>query len=98
MEAGAPEIAVFGSSASRPHDGEWEAAVRCGRLLAEAGMTVVAGGYGGTMEAVSQGASAAGGHVIGVIAPAVFPARPGANRYVVEIIDAPSLAMRLPAL
>jgi uncharacterized protein (TIGR00725 family) len=35
-------------------------------LLAQAGHTVLTGGYIGTMEAVSKGANEAGGHVIGV--------------------------------
>jgi uncharacterized protein (TIGR00725 family) len=38
-----------------------------GRLLAEAGVTVVCGGGGGVMEAAAHGASGAGGSVIGVL-------------------------------
>jgi hypothetical protein len=38
-----------------------------GRLLAEAGVTVVCGGLGGVMEAASRGASRAGGEVIGIV-------------------------------
>ncbi len=45
-------VAVFGASQSRPGDGHYEEAVRCGELLARAGLTVATGGYGGTMEAV----------------------------------------------
>jgi uncharacterized protein (TIGR00730 family) len=41
-------------------------AERLGRLLAEAGFTVLCGGYGGTMEAVSRAAHQAGGQIIGV--------------------------------
>ena len=37
-----------------------------GGLLAQRGYTVLTGGYIGVMEAVSRGASEAGGHVIGV--------------------------------
>jgi hypothetical protein len=37
-----------------------------GEVLARRGHTVLTGGYMGTMEAVSRGAAAAGGHVIGV--------------------------------
>lgn len=37
-----------------------------GGLLAQRGHTVLTGGYIGVMEAVSRGASEAGGHVIGV--------------------------------
>lgn len=38
-----------------------------GRLLAEAGVTVICGGYGGVMEAVCRGASTAGGLTIGIL-------------------------------
>jgi uncharacterized protein (TIGR00730 family) len=41
-------------------------AERLGQLLAEAGFTLICGGYGGTMEAASRGAQQAGGEVIGV--------------------------------
>lgn len=41
-------------------------AERLGRLLAEAGFTLICGGYGGTMEAASRGARQAGGQAIGV--------------------------------
>ncbi|MEG8182022.1 dethiobiotin synthetase [Nocardia terpenica] len=45
---------------------EAEQARDVGRLLAEAGATVLCGGGSGVMAAVAQGASAAGGLVIGV--------------------------------
>jgi len=38
-----------------------------GRLLAEAGVTVVCGGMGGVMEAACKGASNAGGVTIGIL-------------------------------
>jgi uncharacterized protein (TIGR00725 family) len=56
---------------------------------------VFTGGYGGLMEAVSEGASQAGAHVVGVTASAVFPGRSGANRHVVELIDEPTLSERI---
>ncbi len=37
-----------------------------GALLAEAGFTLINGGYTGTMEASAKGAREAGGHVVGV--------------------------------
>jgi uncharacterized protein (TIGR00725 family) len=46
---------------------ELEQAAEIGRLLAERGAVVVCGGYGGVMEAVAQGASRAGGLVVGVL-------------------------------
>lgn len=69
-----------------------------GRRCAEAGLTVITGGYGGTMEAASRGASMAGGRVIGVTAPDLFPGRPGANRYVTEEIAATSITERVGIL
>lgn len=40
--------------------------VRLGKLLAENGIVVVSGGFGGSMEDVSRGAKSAGGKTIGV--------------------------------
>lgn len=92
---GLEAVAVFGSSKTAPGSAPWSAAEKVGRSLAEAGLAVITGGYSGTMEAVSRGASEAGGHVIGVTAPAVFPHRSGANPYVAEEIQAPDLAERI---
>lgn len=75
-------IAVFGSSTLDPTGTDYEEARRCGEELARAGFAVATGGYGGTMEAVSRGAGAAGGHVYGVTAPNVFTGRDGPNRFV----------------
>ena len=90
-----PIVAVFGASNTRPGDPDYEAGVRCGRLLAEAGYAVATGGYAGLMEAVSSGAASAGGHVIGVTAPAVFPGRDRANAHVVEERPAATLTERI---
>src|SRR5262249_47626693 len=59
-------VTVFGGSRVEPDSAEYVAAERLGRALAERGFSVVTGGYHGTMEAVSRGAKAGGGHVIGV--------------------------------
>lgn len=88
-------ISVFGSSQSEPGDDDYENAVRLGGLLAERGHTVINGGYGGLMEAVSAGAAGAGGEVIGVTAPTVFPGRSGANRYLTSEQPAPDLVRRI---
>ena len=93
--AGGPVVAVFGSSAGRPGEAAYEAARECGRLLAEAGYAVATGGYGGAMEGCSRGAAEAGGRVVGVTAPAAFPGRPGANRWVQVEIPAPTLTERI---
>lgn len=91
-------VAVFGSSQTLPGSSEWVDARGVGESLATAGYAVVTGGYGGTMEAVSKGAAEAGGHVIGVTTPKLFPHRHGANRYVAEEITADVLADRLGLL
>ncbi len=88
-------IAVFGSSETSSTSSEWAEAEEIGRIFATAGHSVVTGGYGGTMEAVSKGAMEAGGATIGVTAPSLFPGRSGANRYVTELIEADSLADRI---
>jgi uncharacterized protein (TIGR00725 family) len=61
-------ITVFGSS--RPHagDADYEEARALGRALAERGLAVCSGGYGGVMEAVSRGAKDAHGKTYGVTA------------------------------
>lgn len=91
-------IAVFGASTSQPGDPSYEEGLRCGRLLTEAGFRVATGGYAGTMEAVSRGASEAGGEPIGYTAPSVFPARSGANAYVTEERPADTLVSRIERL
>lgn len=50
------------------------------------------------MEAVSRGASIAGGTVIGVTAPALFTRRSSANEYVTREIQAPTLVERIGTL
>jgi uncharacterized protein (TIGR00725 family) len=93
-----PVIAVFGSSNTAHDDPLYEEAVRCGRLLAEAGYAVVTGGYAGVMEAASRGATSAGGRVIGITAPQMFPDRAGANRWVAEERTAAGLTDRIHQL
>lgn len=91
-------VAVFGSSATAPGTPSWAEAENVGRRLAEVGLGVITGGYGGSMEAVSRGAAEAGGHVIGVISPALFLDRPSANPHVGMLIEAPSLTERIGAM
>ena len=91
-------IAVFGASQPAPGDGSYEQGVRCGSLLADAGFAVVTGGYGGLMQAVSEGAAERGGRVIGVTAPSVFSSRSGPNPHVTEELRAASLTERIHQL
>lgn len=91
-------VAIFGSSQSHPGTKEWIDAEKTGARCAGAGLGVITGGYGGTMEAASRGAALAGGRVIGVTAPELFSARSGANRHVSEEIEAVSLTERIGVL
>src|SRR5690606_16486103 len=59
-------VSVYGGGSPKPGDPAYQQAYELGRLLAEAGYTVMTGGYSGTMEATSRGAKEAGGYVIGV--------------------------------
>jgi uncharacterized protein (TIGR00725 family) len=91
-------VTVFGSSASTEGDDEYEAARWLGAELGQRGWGVATGGYGGTMEAVSAGAAAAGAVVIGVTVPDLFTDRNGPNRFVAEEIRALSLGDRIQRL
>ncbi len=79
------KISVFGSSSPKPGAATYQKAYELGKLLGSAGMTVLTGGYMGTMEATSRGASEAGAHVIGVTSEEVEAWRPvGPNQWVAE--------------
>lgn len=88
-------VCVFGSSQSKPGDTDYRDAVDLGAMLASRGHVVVNGGYAGLMEAVSEGAAAAGGEVVGVTVPTVFPGRVGANVHITTEIAAPDLINRI---
>lgn len=67
-EAGRPrQVAVIGAGGATEGSEAWRLAEEVGRRLAEAGVTVVCGGRGGVMAAVSRGVANAGGVVIGVL-------------------------------
>lgn len=89
-------IAVFGSSTLRDTAPAWTLAEDLGRELAAAGARVLNGGYGGVMEAVSRGAHAAGGCVVGVTVD-VFPDREP-NRFLSERKQTGTLLERLGIL
>ena len=88
-------ITVFGSSRPGEATDEYELARRLGGELARAGFAVLSGGYGGVMEAVSRGASEAGGHVIGITADQLSTE---ANRWVAEQVRVKTWRERLFAL
>jgi len=92
-------ITVFGGSQPKQGDAAYAEAQELGKLLAQRGHTVLTGGYIGTMEAVSRGASEAGGHVIGVKCEDIEAWRHVApNRWIKEERRKKTLIERLQAL
>jgi uncharacterized protein (TIGR00730 family) len=92
-------ITVFGGSQPMEGSAAYEEARKLGTLLAQRGHAVLTGGYMGTMEAVSHGASEAGGHVIGVTCEDIETWRARkANQWVKEERRKKSLIERLQAL
>jgi len=59
------KICIFGTYKNLPRE-EKEDIIKLGKLLAENGIIVVSGGFGGVMEDVSRGAKLGGGKTIGV--------------------------------
>jgi uncharacterized protein (TIGR00725 family) len=91
-------IAVFGSSGSQPGEPDFDDAIRLGGLLVDQGFSIINGGYAGLMEAVSIGASRAGGTVYGVTVPQLFPTRPGGNTSLTDEIQTATLTERIHEL
>lgn len=60
-------IAVFGGGDWNRGDDVWRLALEIGRRIAASGFEVVTGGYGGVMEAASEGALEAGGNPRGIV-------------------------------
>jgi uncharacterized protein (TIGR00730 family) len=89
-------VAIFGAGDVDSGDRIFQLAEELGRLLAEAGFTIVNGGCGGIMLASAKGAASVGGKTIGVTCTAF--GRSGANRYTVEEIETGSLEERLQTL
>jgi len=93
------KVSVFGGSQPKEGTPAYEEARLLGELLAQGGHTVLTGGYIGTMEAVSRGASEAGGHVIGVTCEEIENWRGvGVNRWVKEEIKKKTLVERLQTI
>ena len=89
-------IAIFGSGGTQPNDDAFKLAEKIGLLLAEAGFTVINGGYGGTMLAAAKASSRAGGKTIGVTCKAFGAGR--ANEYISKEIVTETLDERLDTL
>jgi hypothetical protein len=92
-------ITVFGGAQPKEGTAAYEEARELGKLLAERGHAVLTGGYMGTMEAVSRGASEAGGRVIGVTCQDIEDWRGSkVNTWVKEERKRKTLIERLQAL
>ena len=89
------KVTVFGSSKCRPGDTEYNSAYKIGQLLGEYGFSVATGGYQGTMEAISKGASEYGVEVTGCTTPNLFLGREGGNQYINNEIKSTSLSNRI---
>jgi uncharacterized protein (TIGR00730 family) len=89
------KVCVFGSYKDLKTEAK-EETVRLGQMLAQNGITVMSGGFGGVMEDISRGAKSAGGKTVGVTyylrgkAPYKKP-----NDFIDEEIVADSLAQRI---
>ncbi|MEU3144463.1 MULTISPECIES: TIGR00730 family Rossman fold protein [unclassified Streptomyces] len=75
-----PAISVFGSARTPVDSPEYEAGVRLGRGLVEAGFAVITGGGPGAMESANKGACEANGVSVGL--GIELPFEQGLNSYV----------------
>lgn len=78
-------VAIFGSARTGPDDPMYRAAEETGRLLAEAGFTVITGAGPGIMEAGNKGARAGGGPSVGCNIE--LPFEQGSNPYVDTLVN-----------
>lgn len=87
-------VAVYGASSSSIAPCYLEAARTMGRLIAEAGLTLVCGGgRGGIMAAAIGGATEAGGPTVGVL-PQFMIERDWADPRLTEMISTPDMHSR----
>jgi uncharacterized protein (TIGR00730 family) len=96
-KAEGPWVGVFGGSEPPPKDPVYQLALELGRGLGKAGFHVATGGYGGVMEAASQGAREMKRQALGVTSE-VFADRGGANRFVSVEHSEPDLLLRTRTL
>jgi hypothetical protein len=80
-----PGISVFGSARAMPGHRYYAKAVEAGRLIAEAGFSVITGGGPGIMEGANRGAKEAGGESIGL--NIILPFEQIANPYLTKVIN-----------
>jgi uncharacterized protein (TIGR00730 family) len=89
-------VTIFGTGRAAEGQTAYTLAYETGRLLAQAGLTIANGGYGGTMLAAAKGAAEADGEIIGVTCSAFKSSK--ANKYVTREIVTGSLDERLDTL
>ena len=80
-----PGISVFGSARARPEEPYYQKAVQVGRLIVEAGFSVITGGGPGIMEGANKGAKEAGGESVGL--NIILPFEQVANPYLTKVIN-----------
>ena len=80
-----PGISVFGSARAEPDHPYYHKAREAGRLIAQAGFSVITGGGPGLMEAANRGAQEAGGESVGL--NIVLPFEQVANPYLTKVIN-----------
>ncbi len=87
-----PCVTVFGSARFREEHPYYALTREVGRLLAEAGFTVMSGGGPGLMEAANRGAKDAGGYSVG--ANIELPAEQKPNPYLDRWVEFPYFFVR----
>jgi uncharacterized protein (TIGR00730 family) len=93
------KVTVFGGALPIAGDPVYEMAYALGGMLANAGHTVLNGGYIGTMEAVSRGAFEEGGRVVGVTCDQIEDWRKIApNDFITDEVRFSTLKQRLAYL
>ena len=88
-----PIISVFGSSTCEPQSPLYELSYKIGKILSSHGLTIANGGYTGTMDAISKGASENRGEIIGITTDEIVAVSP--SPYLTQEFREESLYSRL---